>query len=108
MGAHCDTARFKHVSRVLIQPSKKDKGLNHHWSHKWSCKPSWENEQKRNVVVVVLDRKGNPVAKYELTGAWPSSWRLGRLDGLLGSPLLEELVLQYEKLDVEYLKPSTQ
>lgn len=66
------------------------------------------NEQKRNVAVVVLDRKGNPVVKYALTGAWPSSWRLGRLDGLLGSPLLEELVLQYEKLDIEYLKLSTQ
>jgi phage tail-like protein len=66
------------------------------------------NEQKRNVAVVVLDRKGIPVAKYALTGAWPSNWRLSKLDGLIGSPLLEELVLQYEKLDIEYLKPSTQ
>ena len=60
------------------------------------------NEQKKRIVIVLLDRKNTAVVKYTLTNAWPSSWRLGRLDSLLGSPLVEELVVQYEKLDVHY------
>lgn len=55
---------------------------------------------KKNISIVVMDKKGNDRLRVNLSGAWPSSWRLGKLDSHLGSPLLEELVIQYESLTV--------
>jgi phage tail-like protein len=58
------------------------------------------DEPKKNVSVVIMDRKGNDKMRFNLTGAWPSSWRLGKLESNSGAPLIEELVLQYETLSV--------
>jgi len=58
------------------------------------------NTQRRDVAVVVLDRRGNEVVRYLLSNAWPSSWRLDKLDGRSSSALFEELTLQYEALDL--------
>jgi len=57
------------------------------------------NTQRRSIAVVVLDRRGNEVVRYNLSNAWPSSWRLGNLDSRSSCPLVEELTLQYEALD---------
>jgi len=57
------------------------------------------NIQRKNLSVAVLDRKGNEVVRYLMSNAWPSSWRLDKLDSQSSSPLIEELILQYEKLD---------
>jgi phage tail-like protein len=57
-------------------------------------------EAKKNVSIVVMDRKGNDKLRLNLTKAWPSSWRLGRLNSHSDAPLIEEMVLQYESLDV--------
>lgn len=57
-------------------------------------------EAKKNLSIVVMDRKGNDKLRFNLAGAWPSSWRLGKLDSHLGIPLVEEMVLQYESLNV--------
>lgn len=57
------------------------------------------NIQRKNLSVAVLDRKGNEVVRYLLSNAWPSSWALDKLDSQSSGPLIEELVLQYEKLD---------
>jgi len=59
------------------------------------------NTQKKNMEVVVLDRKSNPVVTYKLTNAWPSSWKLSKLDSRSSSPLIEEIIIQYEALVVE-------
>ena len=58
-------------------------------------------EGKKNVSIVVMDRKGNDKLRFQLTAAWPSSWRLGKLDSHQSAPLIEELVLQYEALSVQ-------
>jgi phage tail-like protein len=58
------------------------------------------NTQRRNIAVIVLDRRGNEVVRYNLSNAWPSSWRLDKLDGRSSCALFEELTLQYEALDL--------
>ena len=58
------------------------------------------DEAKKNVSIVVMDRKGNDKLRFNLTAAWPCSWRLAKLDSHLSAPLIEELVLQYETLSV--------
>jgi phage tail-like protein len=57
------------------------------------------NIQKKDVAVVVLDRRGDEVVRYTLGNAWPSSWTLDKMDSQSSGLLIEELVLQYEKLD---------
>ena len=68
------------------------------WS--WVKQTLEGNTQRRNVAVVVLDRRGNEVVRYLLSNAWPSSWRLDKLDSRSSSALIEELTLQYEALDL--------
>lgn len=58
------------------------------------------DEAKKNVSMVVMDRKGDDKLRFNLTAAWPSSWRLGKLDSHSRAPLIEEMVLQYETLNV--------
>jgi len=67
---------------------------------KWVKQVIDGEEAKKNVSVIIMDRKGNDKLRFNLTGAWPSSWRLGKLDSHSGSPLVEELVLQYGTLSV--------
>ncbi len=57
--------------------------------------------QKKNIAVVVLDRRGNEVVRYRLSNAWPSSWRVLGLDAHATGPLIEELTIQYEQIDVQ-------
>ena len=59
------------------------------------------DDAKKNVSVVVMDRKGNDKMRFNLTEAWPSSWHLGKLESHSGAPLIEELVLQYDTLSVQ-------
>jgi len=49
----------------------------------------------------LMDRKCNDILKFELTNAWPSNWKLGKLDSHQSNPLIEEMVLQYETLIVK-------
>ncbi len=56
--------------------------------------------QKKNIAVVVMDRRGNEVIRYQLSNAWPSSWRIERLEGHSTGPLIEELTIQYEHIEV--------
>jgi len=69
------------------------------WS--WVKQALEGNIQRKNVSVAVLDRKGDEVVRYMLSNAWPSNWRLDKLDSQSSAPLIEELVLQYETLSVE-------
>ena len=57
--------------------------------------------ERKNIQVVILDSKGMEVARYQLSGAWPSSWKLGKLYSQGIGPVIEELVIQYEGLDRE-------
>ncbi len=54
---------------------------------------------RRNLSVIILDPLGNEVARYNISDAWPSSWSLGELDSLGVGPVIEELVIQYEKME---------
>ena len=49
----------------------------------------------RNVVTGSNDK-----LRFNITNAWSSSWRLGKLDSHVSAPLIEELVLQYETLNI--------
>lgn len=55
--------------------------------------------QRRNIAVVILDKKGSELTRYCLSEAWPSGWSLGKLDSLGKTAVIEELVIQYEGLD---------
>lgn len=54
---------------------------------------------RKNLSVIILDAEGNEVARYNVYEAWPSSWSLGKLTGLGVGPVIEELVIQYEKFE---------
>ena len=62
------------------------------------------NLQRRDISIIVLDRKNTEVARYNLINAWPSSWRLDKLDTKSSAPLLEEVTIQYENLYLETSK----
>ncbi len=57
------------------------------------------NLTRRNLSVIILNAEGAEVARYNAYEAWPSSWRLGKLDSLGVGPVIEELVVQYEKCE---------
>ena len=59
-----------------------------------------EDNVKKNVSIVDMDRKGNDKLRFNLSGVWPSSWHLGKLESHSGEPLIEEMVLQYEALNM--------
>lgn len=54
---------------------------------------------RRSLSVVVLKPEGSEVARFNCFEAWPSSWRLGKMDSLGVGPVVEELVIQYEKFE---------
>ncbi|MFO7968296.1 MAG: phage tail protein [Archaeoglobaceae archaeon] len=60
---------------------------------------------KRNMAVIIQDWKGNDVKRILLTDAWPSSWKMGKLEAnpspFVEEPLLEEIVIQYEGMEVK-------
>lgn len=58
------------------------------------------DEAKKNISIVVMDRKGNDKLRFNLTQAWPSSWRLGKLYSHSGAPVIEEIILQHETISV--------
>ncbi len=60
-----------------------------------------DDTAKKDMAIIVMDRKGNGILEVHLTGAWPSSWHLGKLDSHSSVPLIEEVVLQYEMLNVQ-------
>jgi phage tail-like protein len=59
------------------------------------------DEAKKDMSIVIMDRKGNDKLRFNLTQAWPCSWRLGKLYSHISAPLIEELVLQYETLNIQ-------
>ena len=65
---------------------------------KWMEKTLQGNVERKNIGVRILDTKGLEIASYDLSNAWPSSWRLGKLDSQGVGPIIEELVIQYEGL----------
>ncbi len=46
-----------------------------------------------------FNQRQEEVVRYNLKNAWPSSWSLGKLDSQGRTPVIEELVIQYEELD---------
>ncbi len=54
---------------------------------------------RRNLSVIILDPEGNEQVRYNFYEAWPSRWSLGKLDSLGTGPIVEELVIQYEKFE---------
>lgn len=65
----------------------------------WMEKTIQGNVERKNIAVIILDNKAMEVARYQLSEAWPSSWRLSKLDSQGIGPVIEELVIQYESLD---------
>ena len=57
---------------------------------------------RRNLSVVILDAEGNEVGRYNVYEAWPSGWSLGKLEDQGIGPVIEELVIQYEKLEPNF------
>jgi len=65
----------------------------------WMEKTLQGNVERKNMVVIILDRTGMEIVRYELSNAWPSSWSLSKLDSRGTGPVIEELVIQYEGLN---------
>lgn len=114
LNINIDVSEYREGSDLLTSV-RLDPGLSHYGplvlKYGVTCdgsKELWEwmkqtlegNVQRKNIAIVVLDRKGNQVVRYVLTNAWPSSLRVSTLDSRSSSHLTEELVIQYEKLDI--------
>ena len=84
---------------ILRNPVMCSAGNKDLWN--WTKQVINGDDAKKNMAVIVIDRKGNETLRLNLTNAWPSSWRLGKLDSHSGVPLIEEIVLQYETLDIQ-------
>jgi phage tail-like protein len=54
---------------------------------------------RRNLSIIILNAEGSEEARYNLYEAWPSSWSLSQLESLGVGPIVEELVIQYEKFE---------
>lgn len=54
---------------------------------------------RKNLSVVILSAEFSEEARFNIYGAWPSSWSLSKLDSLGVGPIVEELVIQYEKFE---------
>jgi phage tail-like protein len=55
---------------------------------------------KRSLSVIILYPNGEEATRYNCYEAWPSSWRLSKLDSLHGGETaFEEIVIQYELLE---------
>lgn len=54
---------------------------------------------RRSMSIIILNAEGSEEARYNLHEAWPSSWSLSELDSLSVGPIVEELVIQYEKFE---------
>ena len=59
------------------------------------------NTARRNISVIILNQKREEVVRYNLYNAWPSSFSVDKLDSEYSGPAIEELVIQYERLDRE-------
>jgi phage tail-like protein len=58
-------------------------------------------DDRRAMSVIILDRQGNDITRYNLSEAWPSGYSVDKLDSMGSSVAIEELVIQYEKLERE-------
>jgi phage tail-like protein len=54
---------------------------------------------RRNVSIILLDTEGTEKARYNIYEAWPSGWSINELDSLGVGPVVEELIIQYEKFE---------
>jgi phage tail-like protein len=66
--------------------------------NKDTAKPTIQSENfRKDVVIEVLDREGNPIKGWYLFNAWPSAYKPGDdLDSSADTKLVEELTLTYE------------
>ncbi len=55
---------------------------------------------RKALSIIVENKAGLEVARYNCYEAWPSSWSLGKLDSMNGEVLFEQIVIQYEKLEI--------
>jgi len=62
----------------------------------WLEKIAIGDLDRRNLSIVILNPEGTEAARYNVWNAWPSGWKLGKLDSLGVGPIIEELVIQYE------------
>ncbi len=52
---------------------------------------------RKNLSLVILDRRGAETAKYDLFNCWPASWKLSSLGGRGNDVLVEEVVIAVER-----------
>jgi len=52
---------------------------------------------RKNLSLVILDRRGVETARYDLFNCWPASWKLSSLDGKGNDVLVEEVVIAVER-----------
>ena len=58
-------------------------------------------EARKNGAVIVFDYEGNPIKRYKMTNAWPSSLEVSSLKAGDTSVLTEKLTVTCERLEVE-------
>jgi len=51
---------------------------------------------RKALSVIILNKAGTEIARYNCYEAWPSSWSLGKLDSINGETVFEQIVIQYE------------
>lgn len=56
---------------------------------------SLDKEVRRDLVINLHDKAGNPVKTYKVLGAWPSEYSIGDFDATSNDVVISSLVLQH-------------
>ena len=88
----CKTAEATPGAASPVETKKFDRGYT------ITCEPRNESERKSGSVIV-LDRAGDEVLRYNFYEAWPVRWKAPSLDSKGGTRMIEELELVVERVE---------
>ncbi len=92
---------------VLTGPAKWGKvslrwGLmNWEYLYEWAMEVEVGGDFRRDITVLQLDRQGNPIRTYVISGAWPIEWNGAGLDSSVSQIPIEEVKLVCDSITLE-------
>ena len=88
----CESISKSSEISFVIKEKKFSKGFTN------SCEPRNESERKSGSVII-LDRSGGEVLRYNFFEAWPTRWKAPSLDSKGDTHMIEELEFVVEKIE---------
>lgn len=80
--------------------------MNLSWLYDWAMLVDVGRSFRKDLIISQLDRGGQPLRVYVVTGAWPISWTGANLDAGNSEIPIEELKLRYDRLRLAVTPPS--